>query len=746
MTISFFDINFDGNIIEPKLYSRFYLKQILLQNTDCFEKFEDFDCNIIFINSEKDITNNRIDAIADKTQEQKPTLIIGTSKLEWNEIEKDNQKKSFLDSSVWVKYVHEQATFDETCNVIKSALQEIKHAQHIYKSKVGKEFIELNSRICKNSMLNVDGGHGENISPFVFHSETVMQEKAEKELAKLLESGLKWSALLVDDFAEKPLATIHKADEGSSLSKREIIENILYPKSDDEDSKIIVASDCKISDAIIDLIIEIKAVFLPEWQRFIKNKISKYEMAVTYNVETNEIRFIERNAEKIVNYIDNAEEFGDFIKSVEKTYNNKPIGNKVKKQIEKILNKDNKGKNFNDYCKDWCERLNKETAIISDACKLQCSIKSIIENPKELTSIQIRQLLGQDTKLLEITSVYSKEELQKEDEKNSKDKPKSSDVVYNLIWKTLVKLSEKTYDIILLDYLLGDSKRPYVDREYSHQLLNIVNNIFKEEAGYGGKKIDGNISYEEILLYHPDYYDKKGKEIKTDVKINKIIDKIEKVVEGIKAHKGPLNKFWIINISSFQTAFLDKMREQGLGHNNPNWTLSRGGDPVNTPQLFRYGLYRLMRLQQKSIMFNVDDILSFFDANPIPDDKKQPGNIDIRDYKMKTWSRNVFGCFISRFYSREMLDKDKTNKSKFAETAIDQTEKKQDIKRAYNLVEHLRHLLYILAFDPGSSMPLALQQLDIVRRKLQGEEFKKMETMLFSKIEQYCIRVIDKHR
>ena len=338
---------------------------------------------------------------------------------------------------------------------------------------------------------------------------------------------------------------------------------------------------------------------------------------------------------------------------------------------------------------------------------------------------------------------------------------------------------------------MRNSKRDIVDREYSYELLNLIHRICKNS---NDEKAINETQCDDLIKYiQPEYIEKIAEELKKLIednstlskqkKIEKIKGKLQyisdteannlleteidkessvlgkneaiKIIHGIRKNKGPLNKFWIMNISSFQTAFMDRMREQGLGHNNPHWTLSRGGDPVNTPQLFRYSLYRLMRMQQKTILFNVDDIIQFFGGNPVPNNNGE----------IKHWARNVFGCFISRFYSREMLEKDRGHKSLFAISALDLADKDQNVKQAYNLVEHFRQLLYILAFDPGSNMPLALQQLYIIRRKLNNNKdnkynndnndnndnnsnnpAKSLETNLFSKIEEYCIKVIHNHK
>lgn len=271
-----------------------------------------------------------------------------------------------------------------------------------------------------------------------------------------------------------------------------------------------------------------------------------------------------------------------------------------------------------------------------------------------------------------------------------------------IIWKALKKLSQKTYDIVLLDYLLGNRPKTQTGREYSHELLILINNICNKENGY--KK--GNS--EELNKYIP----KKAKE------------NIESVIEGIINNKGPLGKFWILNISSFHTAFLDRLREQGLGHNSEHWYLSRGGDPVNTPELFRFSLYSFMLLQQNQTFLDIKDIAEFL------------GKKIVKSKNLNAVVRNFFGEFILKFYSTEVLKKDKLNDSAFARSVLNNNE------QLNNLLEHFRHLLYQIAFDSGSNMQIAWEELQLIKRKVEESNKTEQFKDIFNNIEDYIVYTI----
>lgn len=288
----------------------------------------------------------------------------------------------------------------------------------------------------------------------------------------------------------------------------------------------------------------------------------------------------------------------------------------------------------------------------------------------------------------------------------------NSDIEENkiaIIWKTLKKLSVKSYDIILLDYLLGDSPN-IKGREYSHDLLNIIDEICR------GKDVDN--------------YDKIRKFVPTDAE-----GEIEKVICGILKNKGPLGQFWFLNISSFESAFLDRLREQGLGHNNEHWYLSRGGDLVNTPKLFMHALFRFMKLQISFSLYDKKTILNFFEDRPIIQSDKS--------YETGNWARVVFGEFIHKFYSREIINHDVRNKSLFATSVSELTNKEESFREAYNLTDHFRHLLYLLAFDSALNLQIAWEELQLIKRKL-GDYSIRMKD-IFKEIEKYIANTLNNY-
>ncbi|MFN0037693.1 MAG: leucine-rich repeat domain-containing protein [Saprospiraceae bacterium] len=105
-------------------------------------------------------------------------------------------------------------------------------------------------------------------------------------------------------------------------------------------------------------------------------------------------------------------------------------------------------------------------------------------------------------------------------------------------------LRKQTCDVIFLDYLLGKGETLRANgREYGHEFL------------------------------------------------------LELVTGQQQLHRGPLGRYWIFPISSFPFAFTDKLRQLGMEGVSDRWYISEGGDPIATPEMFRFNFLRMALLQ-----------------------------------------------------------------------------------------------------------------------------------------------------
>ncbi len=123
------------------------------------------------------------------------------------------------------------------------------------------------------------------------------------------------------------------------------------------------------------------------------------------------------------------------------------------------------------------------------------------------------------------------------------------------------KLKKNKYEIILLDYLLGEPSLKgncKQEREYSYELLGIINEDWKRH--------------------------------KTDKKF--------------EFKYGPHGRLYFMFISAFTTAVNERLRAEGLHKSEKYWHIADGACPTNTPHLFMYNLLHLMnkRLEDSGIL------------------------------------------------------------------------------------------------------------------------------------------------
>ncbi len=152
---------------------------------------------------------------------------------------------------------------------------------------------------------------------------------------------------------------------------------------------------------------------------------------------------------------------------------------------------------------------------------------------------------------------------------------------------TKLSTNKGAFDIIMLDYLLGPlpSYKNDERRDYGHRLIKVFNDIFKGSS-----------------------YSKEERErfIKGKYGLDNLGFSI------IEDNQVPFGRFWIYPISVHNAALLETLKAEGIPFTNPNWHISRGGDPVNTPNLFLYNLLKMMETQVKEVYLDFKSIFCFF--------------------------------------------------------------------------------------------------------------------------------------
>lgn len=230
------------------------------------------------------------------------------------------------------------------------------------------------------------------------------------------------------------------------------------------------------------------------------------------------------------------------------------------------------------------------------------------------------------------------------------------------------KLSRKKYEIILLDYLLGEKGG---GREYGYELLRDIHDIECE------------------IKKNPT----KEREIKSEREFD--------------YKKGPDNRFYFMFISAFTTAVSERLLTQGWLRSEDYWYIGEGACPVNTPYLFQYRLLHIMEKRMKDM--GLSKILGI-NSNDFEKSYIKEKIIDVI-YDDRTSIRqnanNRFNEVLSVLYNYKNLLVDTHNASNPFDSPESTLATALVMNNAYigGFLEHLTQLVYLTAFGTVRQWP-----------------------------------------
>jgi len=186
---------------------------------------------------------------------------------------------------------------------------------------------------------------------------------------------------------------------------------------------------------------------------------------------------------------------------------------------------------------------------------------------------------------------HAKRPLSPYDKKDSSETIKSNlqkinilkSVLENDNWYVDVNISKKNTEI-------EDYSKPTIYIDYASNINEAFEKISK--SGYDILLLD------YLLEYKDDDFKSRDTGIQFLTKLKKQETKNQITI---------LNKIWVFPISAFSQTFIAKLREQGFGHLDSDWHFAYGADIINTPFLFRFNLYRFMKIQKKEAVGNLLD-------------------------------------------------------------------------------------------------------------------------------------------
>ena len=252
--------------------------------------------------------------------------------------------------------------------------------------------------------------------------------------------------------------------------------------------------------------------------------------------------------------------------------------------------------------------------------------------------------------------------------------------------KAREKLQAEMYDVVLLDYLLGLSSESRTEREYGYDFLQDLQ------------------STEPVI-------DSTGSE-KT-------------------YKKGPLGRFWVFPISSFPFAFSDKLRQLGMEGQTDHWLLSSGGDPVTTPEVFRYNFYSFISQQINGFFASSQDICALLKRYS-----------DIQSGKL--WRELVLNTIDQLYLQRMILENDEDQGSEFARTMLSHLRNNEERKK---VLGGIKSFVTSIADIPYFKLEAALKDIsdqdshEEIRRLLREKSkmFFQAEYNLTSKMDNLTV-------
>lgn len=191
------------------------------------------------------------------------------------------------------------------------------------------------------------------------------------------------------------------------------------------------------------------------------------------------------------------------------------------------------------------------------------------------------------------------------------------------------------FDIILLDYLLGPRSNDDPTRTYSTELFEFLS--------YGFEKEETIPEILEMLRKTSSFSDEQLKEFQNNVKLN----------------RGPLDKFWIIPMTSYNSSFITDLQRKHVRLIDHRWNISQGADPINTPWKFLYKINECIDLQLRSCVFHLDELLEFLTYNCEDFEdlfKRKNGKLEFHDFQ--SFMGAEFADFIRRYGNRHLIQRD----------------------------------------------------------------------------------------
>lgn len=269
----------------------------------------------------------------------------------------------------------------------------------------------------------------------------------------------------------------------------------------------------------------------------------------------------------------------------------------------------------------------------------------------------------------------------------------------NKLWRP----DSKRYDLLLMDYLLGERKSPKknprkMEREYSYEFLCLLkflrNNVLKNNSSIDTFRLA--LGKDEIVKNY--IVENDGRFFLCGIELPENLDDMRKsILKGI----GPHGRLYIMYTSSYVNAVQERLNALAISRAEKYWFIGKGACPVNTPNLFLLNLYKLMQSRVRTFwpLEGYPSLDSFWGA-------LFPGS-NLR-FECKLHFHDVLKL-------KESFDKvkDDDSSSLLAKSLFDTTR--------YNpeFWERMQHLCYLICYGTAQQWPEMWLEYNAVRSKLE---------------------------
>lgn len=178
-------------------------------------------------------------------------------------------------------------------------------------------------------------------------------------------------------------------------------------------------------------------------------------------------------------------------------------------------------------------------------------------------------------------------------------------------------------------------------------------------------------------------------------------------------YRGPRERTWFFPISVFSFAMMEDFRQAGYTMNDKDWIIARGADPVNTPELFKYSLFKFMEMQLNEVnRFRDDSISSIEPYEPLSiislfENYFLDGQ-DIHESAHKNYRK-----FLRFMHTYTQLQREREAGSLFARSVLAESDTGEIIW------DHIHQLMFMLGHEPAYEWPKMWDEMLIIESYLK---------------------------